>query len=144
MAKKYWKDTYDYERILEILNDYWLEEEDEEEVRVTMYFKHHNGEEQEKEIEWKNPKFHVSEPMGPLQTINAADLMQDNTLERIVALEKLTRQLSLRVGLLEEADAVNIEETIAQKVAFDTSLKHDEQEALMQRQIELQKILLRR
>lgn len=53
--KRYWKDEYKYKRILEILEDYWLTEEDEEEVTVTMHFKHADGREQEKEIWWRNP-----------------------------------------------------------------------------------------
>ena len=55
MPKKYWNDTDAYRRILEILDEYWLTEPDEEYVRVEMYFRHSNGEEQTKCIAWKNP-----------------------------------------------------------------------------------------
>lgn len=54
-VKKYWKNEYDYKRILEILDDYWLTEKDEEYVEVTVYFRHSNGQEQEKCIRWWNP-----------------------------------------------------------------------------------------
>lgn len=48
---------YEYTRILEILNDYWIDEPDEEYVEVLMHFKKHDGQEQRKVIRWKNPKF---------------------------------------------------------------------------------------
>ena len=41
--KKYWKDTWQYQRILEILEDYWLTEPDEKFVCVDLYFEHKNG-----------------------------------------------------------------------------------------------------
>lgn len=45
----------EYQRILEILSDYWLEEPEEEQVEVFMRFKHKDGREQEKIVTWKNP-----------------------------------------------------------------------------------------
>lgn len=67
------KATWQYQRILEILADYWLMEPEEEYVRVDMYFRKSNGEEQEKCIEWyKNPE---SAP-GP-ELIRAKDLFDD-------------------------------------------------------------------
>ena len=53
---KYWAKTYEYKRILEILEDYWLTEKDEDYVEVTLYFRHKNGDEQEKCIRWINPR----------------------------------------------------------------------------------------
>lgn len=49
------KRTWQYKRILEILDDYWLTEPDEEYVSVNMYFRKANGEEQCKTIVWKKP-----------------------------------------------------------------------------------------
>lgn len=53
--KKYWKNTYEYRRILEILDDYWLTEPEEKEVSVQMHFVKANGETQDKLITWQNP-----------------------------------------------------------------------------------------
>ena len=53
--KKYWKDEYEYKRILEILDDYWLTDPNEEQVVVTMFFKNRNGDKQEKVVRWDNP-----------------------------------------------------------------------------------------
>lgn len=53
--RKYWRDTYEYQRILDILNDYWLTEKDEYEVKVTLQFTKADGQEQEKYIVWRNP-----------------------------------------------------------------------------------------
>ena len=50
-----WKDTPEYQRILEILSDYWLSEPDELKVCVTMEFMKKNGETQAKCITWVNP-----------------------------------------------------------------------------------------
>ena len=52
---KWWKNTHEYQRIIEILDAYWLSEKDEHFVRVEMYFEHNNGEQQSKRIIWKNP-----------------------------------------------------------------------------------------
>jgi len=52
--RKYWKNTYEYQRILEILDDYWLTEKDESEVDIEMYFRK-GEEEQWKHIDWRNP-----------------------------------------------------------------------------------------
>jgi hypothetical protein len=54
-GKKYWDDTYQYYRILEILHDYWLTEKDEAFVKVDMEFRHADGQEQFKCIRWWNP-----------------------------------------------------------------------------------------
>lgn len=50
-----WRKSFEYHRILEILEDYWLSQPNEEKVEVTLYFKHKNGEEQRKTIKWTNP-----------------------------------------------------------------------------------------
>lgn len=55
--KKYWKNAYEYMRIKEILDAYWMEEPEELLVRVDMYFQKYNGETQEKSIIWINPNY---------------------------------------------------------------------------------------
>ena len=54
--RKPWKYCYEYKRILDILNDYWLTEPNEDVVEVDMRFLHSNGESQAKSIIWRNPK----------------------------------------------------------------------------------------
>lgn len=56
-CKGEWGNTYEYRRILEVLDDYWLTEPDELEVTVIMEFLHANGETQSKCIGWRNPKY---------------------------------------------------------------------------------------
>ena len=55
MGKQKWKDTYQYKRIQEILNDYWLSEPNESEVIIDMFFRHTDGQTQRKIIRWQNP-----------------------------------------------------------------------------------------
>lgn len=57
MEKSNWKHSVHYQRILEILEFYWLEEPDELRVRVSMDFLKANGEEQHKIINWINPNY---------------------------------------------------------------------------------------
>lgn len=148
MAKKYWKDTYDYRRILEILNDYWLEEEDEEEVIVTMHFKHHNCEEQEKQIVWRNQKYINAPEMLELQSL--ADLMEDDKssiqdiLKRLEKLEKTALHLSIRLDLMEEDNKIRTIEAIREKLSSDSSLTSDEATGLMQREIDLERMVRRK
>ena len=61
--KKHWDKTYQYLRILEILEDYWLNVKDEEYVAVCMYFKKHDGQQQVKQIRWRNPNYPTNEPL---------------------------------------------------------------------------------
>lgn len=53
--EKYWDDTYEYHRVLELLHDYWLTEKDEAFVKINMEFRHADGQEQFKCIRWQNP-----------------------------------------------------------------------------------------
>ena len=55
-VKKVWENTWQYQRIMEILDDYWLTQPDEAKVVVQMHFTHLNGEEQDKYIVWSNPQ----------------------------------------------------------------------------------------
>lgn len=53
--KTYWMDSAIYKRLMEILEVYWLENEDEETVEIDLYFRKANGEEQCKKLRWRNP-----------------------------------------------------------------------------------------
>jgi len=57
MSETTWKKSPQYQRIIEILKDYWLEEPDELKVRVQMDFIKANGEKQSKCICWENPNY---------------------------------------------------------------------------------------
>lgn len=52
-----WRNSIQYQRIIEILEDYWLNEPNELKVRVTMDFIKATGEEQHKCITWINPDY---------------------------------------------------------------------------------------
>lgn len=52
-----WRNSIQYQRILEILEDYWLNEPNELKVSVTMDFLKTTGEEQHKRIVWINPDY---------------------------------------------------------------------------------------
>lgn len=53
--ERYWQNTWQYKRILEILDDYWITEKDETFVQIVMHFKK-GDKEQHKTIVWFNPK----------------------------------------------------------------------------------------
>ena len=55
--KRYWKNAYVYERILEILDGYWLTQPDELVVDVQLRFTKSNGETQSKHLRWINPDY---------------------------------------------------------------------------------------
>ena len=71
-TKRYWKDSIQYKRILEILDDYWLTEPDEDYVRVELFFKKGN-ESQSKCITWRNPN---KEHEEPIVVLRGDELMQ--------------------------------------------------------------------
>ena len=54
--RNYWKNDPIYQRVLEILQDYWIDEPEEALVKIEMFFEKANGEAQEKSITWKNPE----------------------------------------------------------------------------------------
>lgn len=78
MNRKWWKDSSHYQRILEILNDYWLTEKDEFRVRVQMDFIKANGETQSKCITWQNPNYTCETQPKNLEDciIDISDLMK--------------------------------------------------------------------
>lgn len=53
--KRYWEDSYTYQRLMEILDDYWLTVENEQTVEIDLYFKKETGETQMKHLRWTNP-----------------------------------------------------------------------------------------
>ena len=59
--KRYWDDTVQYQRILEILDDYWITQKDEAYVEIDMKFIHKNGESQMKHLVWRNPDLSADE-----------------------------------------------------------------------------------
>lgn len=70
MNRRLRKSSYEYRRILEILEDYWLSEPDEKLVVIDMHFEKEGGETQDKRIVWRNPRF----PSACPSSINARDL----------------------------------------------------------------------
>ena len=73
MSKKYWTDSWQYKRIMQILEDYWLTEEHEDLVDIRMLFI--KGEEyQAKQIRWTRPDA-VPEDPTDLNVTNLADVM---------------------------------------------------------------------
>lgn len=74
MAKKYWENEYEYQRILEVLDDYWLTEPDELAVEVRLEFLKANGERQTKVIRWINPNYESTVPMEDFELVSLADI----------------------------------------------------------------------
>lgn len=70
-----WKDSPQYKRILEILEDYWLSQPDELAVVVSLDFLHADGQRQSKELVWINPNYQY---VGPerigLNLVSVADI----------------------------------------------------------------------
>ena len=60
MSKYDWKKSYQYKRIIEVLEAYWLSEPDEAFVCVQFDFIKANGEYQRKYIRWFNPNMELS------------------------------------------------------------------------------------
>ena len=75
MPKKYWENTPQYKRILEILDDYWLTEPDEFRVRVRLDFIKSNGETQSKQLLWQNPNYTCDQDHESRLPRSFADLM---------------------------------------------------------------------
>ena len=76
--KKPWKDSYEYKRILEILDTYWLCEAEEFRVRVQMDFVKANGEVQGKCIIWQNPNYGCEADDVLMEPLQAADMLKSN------------------------------------------------------------------
>lgn len=76
MAKANWKKSEHYQRIIEILDAYWLSEPDELKVRVNMDFIKANGETQRKSIVWINPNYKYTDPMDDF-VVSLADMNEE-------------------------------------------------------------------
>ena len=70
------KNSYEYQRILEILRDYWLEEPEEEYVKVELYFRKANGEEQGKVITWGSEEYFKKTPKEHHRLLRAKDILK--------------------------------------------------------------------
>ena len=69
--------SWQYQRILEILEDYWLDEPEETYVEVAMYFEKRRGKEtQTKLIRWGYPS--IVEWGDPGKPVNMADYLAGN------------------------------------------------------------------
>ena len=55
MSRKNWKKCSKFQRLMEILDDYWLSEPDEAYVSIDMEFLKSDGQYQQKRIVWWNP-----------------------------------------------------------------------------------------
>ena len=55
MSGKNWKKCSAFQRLMEILDDYWLSEPDEAYVSIDMEFLKSDGQYQQKRIVWWNP-----------------------------------------------------------------------------------------
>ena len=81
--RRWWKDTGQYKRILEILEDYWVTEKDEFRVRVSMDFIKANGETQTKQITWQNPNYYCETQPESLEecVIDLSELVKMSDFE---------------------------------------------------------------
>ena len=78
---RYWKNTPQYRRILEVLEDYWITEPDEAAVVVDIHFLHKTGAYQNKYITWLNPN--IQWPVDEVPEIVSADQMLDMVSDRV-------------------------------------------------------------
>lgn len=72
---KVWKNEYEYQRVLQILDDYWVTEPDELKVRITMDFIKSNGHAQSKVITWVNPNY-THKSVSPLTSMTAQEIAE--------------------------------------------------------------------
>lgn len=71
-----------YQRIMDILYDYWLSVPDEEYVQINMYFRKADGQEQEKKIVWASPECQKKDTSSPFKMVQACDLLKDFEAEQ--------------------------------------------------------------
>ena len=90
MTKKIWKDEYEYKRLLEILDAYWLEEPDEAAVNIMLHFRHKDGQTQDKYLTWRNPNMR-GKPNGSsiLSPVTARELQE--TSEDTLLLDEIKK-----------------------------------------------------
>ena len=53
----YWRDTWEYQRIIRNLDEYWAKQPEEKYITAVIHFEHENGEHTVKEMIWINPKY---------------------------------------------------------------------------------------
>ena len=79
--ERYWQNTWQYKRILEILDDYWITEKDETFVQIVMHFAK-GDKEQHKTIAWFNPKLIPDIDADP--DIPSLDEIPDSDLVNVI------------------------------------------------------------
>lgn len=70
------KNSYEYQKLMDILEDYWLTEPEEEFVRIEAYFRKSNGEEQGKVIEWGSEEYFKKTPKEHHRLLRAKDILK--------------------------------------------------------------------
>lgn len=112
--RRYFKDSYEYQRIMEILDDYWLTCPDELYVRVDFQFINLRGETQIKHIIWQNPDYVVlpseedkKEARDYLELISMADIKEIPFEEAFPRLARLKK--GIQEGRVKRADEINKE-----------------------------------
>lgn len=63
-----------YNRILEILDDYWMSEPDELAVQISMDFLKANGETQSKHLTWANPDYVIDQSVKNISDLRASSI----------------------------------------------------------------------
>ena len=71
------ENCYEFLRIQEIMEAYWLAEPEEEYVKVDMYFRKNNGEEQGKTIIWTSDEYRKKHMNDHLRLLRAIDILND-------------------------------------------------------------------
>lgn len=77
--KRYWQNDPVYKRLLEVIDEYWLKNEDEEEVQIDMVFRHKNGMEQRKHLWWRNPDLPHEDK--PIRAVSAKEALAELFME---------------------------------------------------------------
>lgn len=87
MSERYWKNEWQYQRILEILDDYWITQKDEILVNVEMQFFNKDGQFQRKCISWR-PKEADSNETYEAKPIEEMEIEEKEKVENIVWFNK--------------------------------------------------------
>ena len=86
---KHWQNSWQYQRLLEVLDDYWLSEPDELIVSIHVDFVKADGQTQTKDFYWVNPNYEAIDPPDPLMPLDelAAMTAEDFERERLYSLD---------------------------------------------------------
>lgn len=87
MSERYWKNEWQYQRILEILEDYWITQKDEILVNVEMQFVSKDGQFQRKCITWR-PKESDSNETYETKPKEENEIEEKEKVENIVWFNK--------------------------------------------------------